>query len=154
MKFHECSKDLRAIIKESVEFENERTGYNMKLVEDELTITDERGFYHMSRELDYEDYTIKIYNQGNVAEGIEECYAYEITIFPKRTLAPPIEYRLYDIPVNQRRYYDLPKWETLLEFFESDELKQSVIAYKTAYKKLKTAIEEDIEKKYLGEEDE
>ncbi len=147
LQLKECSNEIQEIIKNRAKLENERTGYNMEL-EQEIKILDSCYYYHMSRELNYEDYTVKIRNQGDYdpEKSMSEqtyMYAYEITIRSKHKYMPEI-IRLSDLTADLGRYNKLPSWETLKSFFESDDIKQLFARYKEVHEQLTTAIQADI----------
>lgn len=148
LQLKECSKDIQETIKKQAELENKRTGYDME-IEQAVSRTDHYYFYHMSKKLDYGDYTVKIRNQGDYQfdEKLlipKDMYAYEIEISSKDGNAPNMLYKISNLMSDLDLYDELPSWETLKSFFESDSIKQLFAKYREVYGQLVTRIQDDI----------
>lgn len=126
-RLKDCSEAIQNAIKERAEQENELTGYDMEL-EPVVSTIGNSIIYHMSKKLDYEDYTVKIKNQGDYDYLKEYAkprfYAYELTITPKKANISPLTYEISHIMGDYGLYGKIPTWERLQSFIESDELKQ------------------------------
>lgn len=123
----DCFEAIQNAIKERAEQENELTGYDMEL-EQVVSATGDSIIYHMSKRLYYEDYTVKIRNQGDynyLEESAEPRFcAYELIITPKKADISPLTYDISQIMGDYGLHGKLPTWERLQSFIESDELKQ------------------------------
>lgn len=152
----DCPRKIQEAIKNQVEFENEWTGYDMELTE-EMTWVDDYIFYHMSREIDYEDYKVKIRNQGeykfedNSGEP-RGCYAYEIIITSRLEFGPEIKYKLSDMATKLGYHGELPTWEAIESFFESEEIEQMFAKHRQSYENFIALVKSDSRKEDEGEE--
>lgn len=152
IRLEDCSEAIQNVIKERAGQENERTGYDMELGQ-LVRQTDYCYYYYMSRKIDYGDYTVEIRNQGDCGIDMnlwspEKMYAYEITISANYKYEPYIvdmSYRISELMTDLNRYGELPSWETLKNFFESDVIKQLFAKHREVYEQLVTTVREDIE---------
>lgn len=147
LRLDECSNEIREIIKKRTEREHKKTGYNLEL-EQAVVRTDYCYIYHMSRQLDYGDYIVRIRNQGDYEIDADlwhqkNMYAYEIEISSKHEKEPELRYRISDLMGDLGRYGELPSWETLKSFFESEEVKQLFMKYTEVYNQLITSIQDE-----------
>lgn len=150
----EISEKIQELIKEQAELENKKTGYNMEL-EQMVSRSDHCIFYHQSKKIDYEDYIVEIRNQGDYEPENDEWnrkgfYAYEIVISSKQQKEPQLTYQLSSMVLELVLYDNLPSWEILKSFFESEEVKQLFTRYNKAYDLHGTMIQAELK----GDEDE
>lgn len=146
----ELPNKIQELIKEQAERENKKTGYDMEL-EQMVSRSDRCIFYHQTKKLDYGDYIVEIRNQGDYEPENEEWnrkgfYAYEVVISSKQK-EPQLTYQLSSMVSELRLYDELPSWETLKNFFESEEVKELFSKYNKAYDLLGTMIKAEIVRK-------